>query len=656
MTLSHLLRCPVIANAAKPSLFSLYKGRTKVTPVKIPRPAKHPNRMLFIGAIGIVYGDIGTSPLYTVRLCFNTLGGVTRPAVFGVLSLITWALFIIVTLKYIIVIMRADNGGEGGILALTALALRVPRPGTRTAWCVLTAGLLGAALFYGDGVITPAISVLSAVEGLKVATRIFDPFVIPITLIILFALFQVQRFGTGRIGSCFGIIMTIWFLLIGVLGVMQIARRPDILFAFNPVYGIELLGSAPRKGFVLLGFVVLAVTGAEALYADMGQFGTRPIRVAWLSLVFPCVILNYFGQGGLLLHDHAALRNPFFLLVPSWGLYPMVGLATIATVIAAQAIISGAFSMTRQAVLLGYLPRFEIIHTSSTKLGQIFVPAINFLLMLAVVALVLIFRSSEQLGSAYGIAVTGTMLLTTFLAFIYMVGGAHWKLWLAIPVFAVLLIVDVTFFSANTVKIADGGWFPIAVATAIFTLMASWQRGIHALVMARWREAKNLESFLSTLKPDLPLRVPGTAVFMAAHDHLVPPALLANLEANHILHARILLMHITTRDIPHVPDDQRINIRHLSHEFHAVDVTFGFMDEPDIPRALAQLRVTAFPLVLNEMSFFVGRDKIILAPGGGFWAWRKRLFIFMHLVMLSATEYYRIPSGRVIEIGGETKI
>jgi len=613
-------------------------------------------RMLFIGALGVVYGDIGTSPLYTVRLCFNSLGGLTRPQVYGVLSLIAWAVFIIVTLKYIVVIMRADNDGEGGILALTALALRIPRPGTLLAGCVLAAGLLGAALFYGDGVITPAISVLSAVEGLSVATRIFDPFIIPITLVILFALFQLQRFGTARLGDCFGIVMAIWFGVIGLTGALQISRQPDILLALSPVYGIELLASDPRKGFVLLGFVVLAVTGAEALYADMGQFGKRPIRLAWLSLVFPAVLLNYFGQGGLLLHDPAALQNPFFLLLPAWGLYPMVCLATMATVIAAQAMISGAFSMTRQATLLGYLPRFRIIHTSATKLGQIFVPAINLLLMLAVIALVLIFRSSNRLGSAYGIAVTGTMLLTTCLAFITEVGGARWRVWLAIPIFAVFLIVDVTFFAANTVKIADGGWFPITVAAGIFTLMTSWRSGTRALVAARWGEALNLDQFLAALRLDVPVRVPGTAVFMVANSQLVPPALLANLDTNHVLHARNLLMHVTTQDTPHVPDAQRITIRDLGHGFHQVEVQFGFMDEPDLPRALAQLRVTAFPLVLHEMSFFVGRDKIILAPRPGFWAWRQRLFILMHLNMPSATEYYRIPSSREVQIGGETKI
>jgi KUP system potassium uptake protein len=612
--------------------------------------------MLVIGALGVVYGDIGTSPLYALRLCFNTLGAFTQAEVFGVLSLIAWTVFIIVTIKYVIVVMRADNGGEGGILALTALSLRVPRPGTKFYGCVLTAGLLGAALFYGDGVITPAISVLSAVEGLRVATEIFNPFIVPIALAILFVLFQVQRFGVASLGSRFGVVMLIWFLVIGVAGALQIVEQPEILLALNPVYGLELLGSDPRRGFAVLGAVVLAVTGAEALYADMGQFGKGPIRVAWLSIVFPAVILNYFGQGALLLHDHAALKNPFFSLVPNWGLYPMVGLATVATVIAAQAVISGAFSMTQQAMLLGYLPRFKIIHTSSENIGQIYAPAVNLLLMLSVIGLVLLFRGSDRLGGAYGIAVTGTMLLTTFLAFVYMVGGARWRLWLAIPVFSVFLIVDLTFFFANTLKIADGGWFPIAVAAIIFTIMVAWLRGSEELTAARWLQALNLDQFLAALKPDEPRRVPGTAVFMSANDDLVPPALLANLEANHILHERNLLMHVKPQDFPHIAEDMRINIRDLGQNFHAVEVKFGFMDEPDIPRALAELGTAGFAFDLNDTRFFVGREKIVVRPDAGLWSWRKRLFIFMHLIMLSATEYYRIPTNQVIQIGGETEI
>ncbi|HKT19623.1 MAG TPA: KUP/HAK/KT family potassium transporter, partial [Stellaceae bacterium] len=429
---------------------------------------------LLIGALGVVYGDIGTSPLYTVKQCFQALGGVTPPAVYGVLSLITWALIVVVTLKYITVIMRADNRGEGGILALTALALRVPRAGTKLHWWILAAGLLGASLFYGDGVITPAISVLSAVEGLKVATPFFDTFVIPLTLLILVGLFVLQRRGTGRVGGFFGPIMAIWFLTLGLLGTLEIVKEPEIVLALNPYYGLRLLLRDPIRGFALLGAVVLAVTGAEALYIDMGHFGKRPIRLAWLYFVFPALLLNYFGQGALLLHEHGALENPFYRLVPGWGLYPMVALSTIATVIASQAVISGAFSMTRQAVLLGYLPRFEIRHTSEHEIGQIYLPKVNLFLLIAVLALVLGFRSSENLASAYGIAVTGTMTIDTILAFVYMAGMANWNRAVAGLVFGFFLIVDLAFFSANMLKIEEGGWFPLAVAAIIFTLMVTW--------------------------------------------------------------------------------------------------------------------------------------------------------------------------------------
>ena len=611
---------------------------------------------LMLGALGVVYGDIGTSPLYTVKQCFEALGGVTPAAVYGVLSLITWSLFVVVTLKYVCVIMRADNRGEGGILALMAVALRVPRAGTRFHWWILAAGLLGAALFYGDGVITPAISVLSAVEGLQVATPFFDPYVIPLTLLLLLGLFLMQRRGTAMVGGFFGPVMLLWFSVIGLLGLIEIARQPDILLALNPYYGIHLLMRAPLRGFALLGAVVLAVTGAEALYADMGHFGKRPIRFVWLGFVFPALLLNYFGQGGLLLHEHGALENPFYKLVPDWGLYPMVILAAAATVIASQAVISGAFSMTRQAVLLGYLPRFEIRHTSEQEIGQIYVPKINMFLLLAVVALVLGFRSSDNLGAAYGIAVTGTMSLTTGLALVYMIGSAGWNKWIAFLVFGSFLVVDLGFFSANLLKIEEGGWFPLAVAAIIFILMMTWLRGRDALLAERWREALPLETFLATIKPGRPARVPGTAVFMVPNDRIVPTALLHNLKHNHVLHERVVLMKVDTKDIPHVPDDQRLAIVHLEHNFHTIDVSYGFMDEPNIPRALAQLRLMQFRFNLLETSFFVGREKVVLGKAGGIWTWRKRLFIFMHRTMLSATEYFRVPTNRVVELGGQIEI
>ena len=611
---------------------------------------------LVLGALGVVYGDIGTSPRYTVKQCFDALGGATSVTIYGVLSLITWALIVIVTIKYVGVIMRADNRGEGGILALTALALRVAKPGTSLHWTILAAGLLGASLFYGDGVITPAISVLSAVEGLKVVTPAFAPYVIPLTIAILLGLFAVQRTGTARIGGYFGPAMAIWFLVIGLLGAIQIVRHPDILFALNPWYGLSLLWDNPMRGFVLLGAVVLAVTGAEALYADMGHFGKEPIRRAWLYFVFPALLLNYFGQGALLLHDTAALENPFFHLVPAWGIYPMIALAALATVIASQAVITGAFSMTRQAVLLGYIPRVVIRHTSEQEIGQIYVPKVNMMLLLAVIAVVLGFRNADNLGTAYGIAVTGTMSLTTILAFIYMVGSAGWNRWRAMALFGAFLVVDLTFFAANALKIEEGGWFPLAIAAGIFALMITWLKGREALLTARWRDALPLDMFLQTLSPERPKRVPGTAIFLVANDQVVPSALLHNIKHNKVLHERVVLMKIEIQDIPRVPEEQRIVIQHLDHNFHSIAVAYGFMDEPNVPRALAQLRLMQFRFNLLETSFFVGREKLVLRKLGGLWTWRKRLFIIMHRTMMSATEYFRIPTNRVVELGGQTEI
>jgi KUP system potassium uptake protein len=615
-------------------------------------------RRLMLGALGIVYGDIGTSPLYTVKQCFNALGGATPVAIYGVLSLITWALMVVVTLKYVCVIMRADNRGEGGILALTALAPRSAAAGTRMHWWILAAGLLGAALFYGDGVITPAISVLSAIEGLNVATPLFEPYVIPLTLAILLGLFLVQSHGTARVGGFFGPVMIVWFLIIGLLGAAEIWQQPDILLALNPYYGVRLLAIEPGRGAALLGAVVLAVTGVEALYADMGHFGKRSIRYAWLGFVFPALLLNYFGQGALLLHNPELRDNPFYHLVPDWGLLPMVVLASAATVIASQAVISGAFSMTRQAVLLGYMPRFEVRHTSEQQIGQIYVPKINLFLLVAVAALVIGFRTSDNLGTAYGIAVTGTMSLTTLLALIHAIGIARWNRVVAVLVFGLFLCVDLAFFGSNLLKIEEGGWFPLAIATLIFVTMMTWLRGREALLAKRWGEALPLETFLATLKPDRPLRVPGTAVFMVSNDRIVPTPLLHNIKHNKVLHERVVLMKIETEDIPHVADEQRVEVKHLDHNFHTVTVHYGFMDEPNVPRAMAQMRLMNFRINLLETSFFVGREKVVIANGGahGLWGWRKRLFIFLQRTMLSATEYFRIPSNRVVEVGGQIEI
>jgi KUP system potassium uptake protein len=611
---------------------------------------------LVLGALGIVYGDIGTSPLYTVKQCFQSAGQVTEASILGALSLIAWALTVVVTFKYVIVIMRADNRGEGGTLALTALALRSQSKRGRRHRLILAAGLVGASLFFGDGVITPAISVLSAVEGLKIATPLFDPYVIPITIALLVGLFVMQRRGSAHVGGFFGPVMAIWFITIAGLGLSEIFVQPRILLALNPLYGISLLAADPRHGFILLGAVVLAVTGAEALYADMGHFGREPIRRAWFYLVFPALILNYFGQGALLLRHPEALDNPFFRLVPSWGLYPLVVLASAATIIASQAVISGAFSMTRQAVQLGYLPRLQVRHTSEEERGQIFVPKVNQFLLVAVIALVLGFKSSDNLGTAYGIAVTGTMSLDAFLAFVYMAGVRHWNPILCTLLFGFFLTVDLSLFAANLVKIEEGGWFPLLVATMAFAVMSTWMRGRALVVAVRHRDAMPLDAFLATLRPDRPKRVPGTAVFMTANAEQIPAALLHNLKHNKVLHERVVLMTVTTEDIPHVPDEQRFDIKHLEHGFHTVLMHYGFMDEPNIPRALAQLRLMQFRFNLMETSFFLGREKIVASKHSRLSRWRRWLFSFMTNNMLNATEFFRIPTNRVVELGGQVEI
>ena len=609
---------------------------------------------LTLAALGVVYGDIGTSPLYAVRQSMVEFADTSEPSILGTLSLIVWTLALVVTVKYVFVIMRADNRGEGGLLALTALVLRTTNRNQRRHLWIMAAGLVGAALFYGDGVITPAISVLSAVEGLKVATPLFEPYIIPISLVLLTALFIVQRRGTAAIGGLFGPVMVVWFAVLAVLGIWSIARQPHILLAVNPYYGLALLVRHPWHGFLILGAVFLAVTGAEALYADMGHFGRRALRRAWLGLVFPALLLNYFGQGALLLGDPAALENPFYRLVPNWGLYPLVALSSIATIIASQAVISGAFSLSRQAVQLGYLPRLEVRHTSATEIGQVYVPPINWGLLLAVIVLVLFFRSSDNLGAAYGIAVSGMMLITTGLAFLYM--RAHgWSLAVAVPVFALFALVDLTFLSANMLKIIEGGWFPIVVAALVFTIMGTWWRGRRILAEQRARDAMPLTQFVEMLNPERPVRVPGTAIFMARDLNQVPSALLHALKHNKALHERVVMMQVDTEDVPHVLDDRRLEIAEIGKGFYTMRVRYGFMDEPNIMRALALCRVQHFHINLMDTSFYIGREK--LRPRRtGFLRWRDRLFMFMNSLALDATEFFRIPPNRVVELGGQIEI
>jgi KUP system potassium uptake protein len=608
---------------------------------------------LAVAALGVVYGDIGTSPLYTVKQCFEN-ADVNELRVFGVLSLIAWSLTLVVTLKYVLVLLRADNRGEGGILALMVLAMRAAAGG-RSRW-ILWAGLFGAALFYGDGVITPSISVLSAVEGLKVATPAFDAYVVPLTLLLLVGLFVVQRRGTGRVGAYFGPVMVLWFTAIGLLGAFEIARRPSILLAVDPRYAVRLIMDHPWHGFVLLGSVVLAVTGAEALYADMGHFGRSPIRRAWLRFVFPSLLLNYFGQGGLLLARPEAIANPFFLLAPGWALYPLVVLASTATVIASQAVISGAFSITRQAVQLGYLPRMLVRHTSEQEIGQVYVPAMNALLLVAVVATVLGFHSSDRLGGAYGVAVTGTMSVTTVLASVFFWRGAGWPLWRLLPMFGLFLFVDLSFFGANLMKVVDGGWYPLATAGTLYAIMMTWLWGRQRVAEMRAYGALPLATLIENLRPDSPVRVPGTGVYMTSRVDIVPAALLHNMKHNKVLHERNVLMTVKTEDVPRLPEAERLQLEHLGQNFHTVTIRYGFLEEPDIPRALALCRAGGFRFNLMETSFFVGREKIIAKRGSGILLPVKKLFVVLTNVALDATEFFGIPINRIVELGGQLEI
>jgi KUP system potassium uptake protein len=611
-------------------------------------------RNLTIAALGIVYGDLGTSPLYAVHMCFENAASVTEPRVFGVLSLVTWALLLVVTVKYVLVLLRADNAGEGGIVALTALALHAASARHRR-W-ILPLGLFGAALFYGDGVLTPAISVLSAVEGLKVGTPAIEPYIIPLALALLVVLFLVQRHGTDRVGSFFGPVIGVWFTTIGVLGLLEIIQRPTIFKALDPRYAINLILTEPGHDAVLFGAVVLSVTGAEALYADMGHFGVEPIRRAWLRFVFPALLLNYFGQGTLLLADPTASDNPFFLLAPSWAVYPLVVLAAAATVIASQAVITGAFSLTRQAVQLGYLPRMQILHTSEHEVGQIYVPAVNFVLLVAVAGTVLSFRSSDALGAAYGLAVTGTMAVTTVLAFIYLLFGAGWSLWRLVPLFVLFALIDSAFLGVNILKIPEGGWFPLVLGGIAYAAMMTWIWGRKRLAAQRAKEGPPIAAFLATFRPDWPPRVPGIGVYMTARTDLAPASMLHKLNLSKVLHARNVLMTVRTEDVPRVDDAERLEIAHLAQNFHTVTVRYGFFEEPHIPHALELCRNAGLPFDMTETTFYIGRQKIVPERRVGPSLLFKRLFVRQSRLALDATEFFRIPVDRVVELGGQVEI
>ncbi len=608
---------------------------------------------LALAALGVVYGDIGTSPLYAMKEVFagNHPIPVNEANIFGSLSLFFWALIIIVSVKYVTFIMRSDNRGEGGIMALIALALHEAEGKPRQMKAIMIIGILGAAMFYGDGMVTPAISVLSAVEGLEVAAPGLHRFVIPITLVVLFALFFVQKHGTALVGTAFGPVMLVWFSTLALLGVHNIIDHPQILAALNPLYGLEFLLTNQAMALMAMGNVVLAVTGAEALYADMGHFGRKPISRAWFSFVLPALILNYFGQGALILGDPAAASNPFFNSAPEWMLYPLIGLATLATVIASQAVISGAFSVTKQAMQLGFVPRMEVQYTSVQEQGQIYLPAVNWGLMLAVMILVLGFRSSNNLAAAYGIAVTGDMVITSLLATVVVARSWKWGWAKASALFACFLAVELIFLAANILKIPDGGWFPLVAGVAVFILMTTWKRGRQLLAERLKGERLELSLFLESLASSMPTRVAGTSVFLNADPKGVPHALLHNLMHNKVIHERVVLVSVQFFDVPFVPDIDRVEVRKLKENFWSVIVQYGFKDDPNIPRDLALCAEAGLEFSSLETSYFIGRETLIPRVGSELAFWREKLFVAMFRNANPVTAYFKIPSNRVVELG-----
>ena len=612
---------------------------------------------LTVGSIGVVYGDIGTSPLYALREAVTAAGGpggtATAQAVLGVLSLILWALIIVVTLKYVLILLRADNNGEGGTLALMALAQRGIAKG---AGAIVLLGIISGALFYGDAVITPALSVLSAIEGIKLVTAAFDPYVVPLTVIILLALFAVQSRGTARVASFFGPIMCVWFGVIAIAAIAPIWRQPEVLLALNPFYAVSFMVHHGMIGFVTLGAVFLAVTGAEALYADLGHFGKRPIQTAWLFIVLPSLALNYLGQGALVIADPKAVENPFFLMFPDWALIPMVALATVATVIASQAVITGAYSLTRQAIQLGLMPRFEIRHTSESHYGQIYIPRVNWMLLIAVMLLVLMFRSSSALASAYGISVTGTMVVTAMMGFV-----VFWKVWKWSPFAAAALIapflfLDLTFLAANLLKVWEGGWVPLALGGLVMLLMYTWRRGSRLLFDKSRKLEFPLADLVAMLEKRPPQRVPGTAVFLTSDPVSAPTALLHSLKHYKVLHEKNVILTIETAPTPRIDPAERVKLEQISATFSKVTLRFGFMESPNVPRALAIARKLGWQFDIMSTSFFLSRRALKPAAHSGMPRWQDHLFIWLSRTANDATDYFQIPSGRVVEVGTQVTV
>ena len=625
---------------------------------ELPAETRRRLRTLALGAIGVVFGDIGTSPLYTMKETLGTHGMTpTEPAVLGVLSLVFWSLIMVVSLKYVTFVMRADNKGEGGIMALMALAQRSMSGSARARWVLAGFGIFGAALFYGDGVITPAISVLGAVEGLQVAAPGLGRYVVWVALAILLGMFAVQRHGTHKVGKAFAPVMTLWFVVLAVLGARQIIANPQVLYAINPLHAARFFISHGDTSFIALGGVVLALTGAEALYADMGHFGKKPIRLAWFGFVLPALLLNYFGQGALLLGDPLAISSPFYLMVPPPLLYPMIVLSACAAVIASQAVISGAFSMTREAMSLGYSPRLAVVHTSREMSGQIFVPWVNRMLMVLVILAVLGFRSSDNLGAAYGIAVTGTMTMTTLLALVVARKRWHWS-WLTVLLVGVLfLIIDLSFFGANLLKVAHGGWFPLVLGVVLFSVMTTWRRGRELVVREIKQGGLALAPFIENMTEHPPIRVPGTAVFLTANQEAVPHALLHNLKHNKVLHERNVLLTVETLETPVAEAEERIVITPMAGNFFGLELRFGFAEDPNIPLALTQCTREGLGFDMMDTTFFLSRETIVAdARRPGMALWRDKLFAFLSRNAMPATAFFQIPGNRLIELGAQVEI
>jgi KUP system potassium uptake protein len=612
---------------------------------------------LTLGAIGVVYGDIGTSVLYAMKEVFGS-GHVpfTTDNIYGILSIFFWTLTVIVSIKYVVLVLRADNNGEGGLVAMLALASMSVKHRPKLRRVLLIVGIFGTCLFYGDGVITPAISVLSAVEGLEVISPAFKKFVIPLTLVILFGLFFVQKRGTSGIGKFFGPITLVWFAVLALLGAMHIVNHPEILWAISPHYALGFMWNNPGITFIILGAVVLCVTGAEALYADMGHFGKKPIRLAWFSVVMPALVINYFGQGALLLQNPGAVKNPFFLMAPDWALIPLVILATMATVIASQALISGAFSVTKQVIQLGYLPRLQIEHTSVRDTGQVYLPFVNWGLFVAIALAVVMFKSSSNLAGAYGIAVCTDMLITTVLTFYVIRYSWKYPLWLCVAATGFFFVVDFAFWASNLLKLFDGGWFPLMIGGAIFTLMMTWKDGRHLLNDKLRADAIDLKGFLEAVFVAPPVRVEGTAVFLTSEVGTVPNALLHNLKHNKVLHANNLFVTVRNHEIPWIGMDKRLQIESLGHDCWQVVLHYGFKNDPDVPKALQQIKGRGCELEAMTTSYFLSRDTVVPTLGDGMAPWREKLFAQMHHNASAAADFLNLPNNSVVELGSKIEI